>query len=51
MDDEGYMGTMQYWSENHQIGWIQAMYLIGKEFGLRVPFREDRIIKCRPRVC
>ena len=32
MSDEGYFGPMQFWSENHQIGWKAAQYLIGHAF-------------------
>lgn len=29
MSDHGIFGPMQFWSENHQIGWKAAQYLIG----------------------
>jgi hypothetical protein len=32
MDEEGNFSTMQYWSENHQIGWKAGKYLIGQAF-------------------
>ncbi|TRY69923.1 hypothetical protein TCAL_02356 [Tigriopus californicus] len=32
LSDEGDLGPMQFWSENHQIGWKAAQYLIGHAF-------------------
>ena len=31
-DEYAYFGPMQYWSENHQLGWYAAQYLIGHAF-------------------
>ena len=32
MNESGNLNTMQYWSENHQIGWKSGKYLIGQAF-------------------
>ncbi len=30
LSESGNLNNMQYWSENHQIGWKAGKYLIGK---------------------
>ena len=35
MSDDAYFGSMQFWSENHQIGWMAAQYLMGHAFAQR----------------
>ena len=32
LNDTGELNDMQYWSENHQIGWKAGRYLIGQAF-------------------
>lgn len=32
MNETGNFETMQFWSENHQIGWKAGKYLIGQAF-------------------
>ncbi len=32
MEEGGEFNDMQYWSENHYIGWTAAAYLIGHAF-------------------
>ena len=32
MDEGNDLGGMQFWSENHQIGWMAGQYLIGNAF-------------------
>ena len=32
LNEPGYLNDMQYWSENHQIGWKTGKHLIGQAF-------------------
>ena len=41
---QGENGHMEYWSENHQIGWISGQYLLGSALS-NIPELEHIILK------